>query len=633
MSRYIALRRIQIIVAIMMVLGVFIGAPATQAAPNAQVGIIPTDSISCDDYTIVANSRYDAENNTTRFSYAVTTLADADHDLSHWDLSLETCVAEDDIVGASHDFKFGTDPTTDVSGIKFDIEVLKGDTVNFWFDLAGYWPETMATAAIKASNAFCFKETIGPSCQMPSFYGIAGQKWHDVNGNGSPDNGESFLPGWTIQLQHPTGAISTTVTGDFGYYAFSGLPAGAYTVTEVLQSGWYQTYPAGGKHVIVLPQDETGDGIASDKDFGNHQLGSLNVTKVVDWGEVTPDTGQTFEICVAGPSFSEPNCQIADYDGGTLAWTDLIPGQYTVTETNPGAEWTVAGSGVDVTVPAGGSGSVTVTNSIDQPVYGSILVRKVTVPSDDSTEFPFTFESDGFALKDGESELFGGLVVGTYDIAELVPEGWDLIGVQCVEVQPTLSDDLPTFVYNANGVAVTLGAGDHAMCTFTNTEHIDLPDYDLSGFKWHDENGNGVWDDGEPGLAGWEITLMSGDLVLKTTTAADGSYVFTNLPPGAYTVAETQQPGWTQTFPADKGGKHSVTIADADVTGKSFGNRVPETPLYNLSGFKWEDMDGDGAWDSGEPGLAGWTITLEDEAGATKTTITGAGGAYAFTGL
>ena len=27
-----------------------------------------------------------------------------------------------------------------------------------------------------------------------------------------------------------------------------------------------------------------------------------------------------------------------------------------------------------------------------------------------------------------------------------------------------------------------------------------------------------------------------------------------------------------------------------------------------IHGTKWNDLDGDGVWDEGEPGLAGWTI-------------------------
>jgi hypothetical protein len=50
------------------------------------------------------------------------------------------------------------------------------------------------------------------------------------------------------------------------------------------------------------------------------------------------------------------------YNGGTATWSDLIPGNYTVTETNPGAEWTVVVSGSPATVVAGQTAEAGVTN-------------------------------------------------------------------------------------------------------------------------------------------------------------------------------------------------------------------------------------------------------------------------------
>jgi SdrD B-like domain len=52
------------------------------------------------------------------------------------------------------------------------------------------------------------------------------------------------LPNWCIQL---TGTVSaTTLTDASGNYTFTGLPDGTYTVCEVVQSGWQQTFPGSG---------------------------------------------------------------------------------------------------------------------------------------------------------------------------------------------------------------------------------------------------------------------------------------------------------------------------------------------------------------------------------------------------
>lgn len=92
-------------------------------------------------------------------------------------------------------------------------------------------------------------------------------------------------------------------------------------------------------------------------------VGDLEVIKVVNWGSATPDQGKTFEICVTGPSFPQGDCKNVDFDGGVKVWQDLIPGTYTVVETDPGVEWTVSGNNVQVNVPAGGSAQATITNS------------------------------------------------------------------------------------------------------------------------------------------------------------------------------------------------------------------------------------------------------------------------------
>ena len=182
--------------------------------------------------------------------------------------------------------------------------------------------------------------------------------------------------------------------------------------------------------------------------------------------------------------------------------------------------------------------------------------------------------------------------------------------------------------------SVTISDADVADVNFGNRVP-ETPTYSLSGAKWNDLDGDGARDAGEPTLSGWTIQLRNAadELIDTAVTDANGAYRFDGLEAGDYTVSEVQQSGWTQTFPAAPG-THAVTIAQADVTGKDFGNHVPETPTYGISGIKWEDTDGDGTRDAGEVVLAGWTIELRNAAGnVIATAVTDASGAYAFTGL
>jgi hypothetical protein len=57
--------------------------------------------------------------------------------------------------------------------------------------------------------------------------------WQDLNRNGIQDAGEPGFPGVTVRLTKPDGTIVTTVTNAAGFYQFTNLPTGTYTVCFV----------------------------------------------------------------------------------------------------------------------------------------------------------------------------------------------------------------------------------------------------------------------------------------------------------------------------------------------------------------------------------------------------------------
>ena len=83
---------------------------------------------------------------------------------------------------------------------------------------------------------------------------------------------------------------------------------------------------------------------------------------------------------------------------------------------------------------------------------------------------------------------------------------------------------------------------------------------EIHGSKWNDLDGDGVWDDGEPGLENWKIYLDenangqwdSGELY--DLTDSSGDYSFADLEAGIYVVAEFLQLGWRQTYPSGSPG-------------------------------------------------------------------------------
>jgi serine-aspartate repeat-containing protein C/D/E len=158
----------------------------------------------------------------------------------------------------------------------------------------------------------------------------------------------------------------------------------------------------------------------------------------------------------------------------------------------------------------------------------------------------------------------------------------------------------------------------------------------ISGSKFLDANGNGVKDSGEGGQAGVTITISgpSGFTPQSVVTAADGTFSFTGVPFGTYTVAETVPPGFQQTVPGGSGTlTATLNVSTPTVSALSFGNQAIAAP-GSISGTKFLDSNSNGVRDAGENGLAGVTIILHAAGPGTPVmTTTAADGSYSFTGL
>jgi len=148
-----------------------------------------------------------------------------------------------------------------------------------------------------------------------------------------------------------------TVGYNGGVLTWDNLMPGTYNVSE--------TYP-GLEWTVTGEGDVTVVGGATTQTTITNNTyaapGSLDVTVIVDWDGATPDITKTFEICISGPSYPDNDCKTVGYNGGVLTWDNLIPGTYSVTETDPGPEWTVTGEG-DATVVGGAATQATIINT------------------------------------------------------------------------------------------------------------------------------------------------------------------------------------------------------------------------------------------------------------------------------
>ncbi|MCX6356835.1 MAG: VWA domain-containing protein, partial [Candidatus Aureabacteria bacterium] len=156
--------------------------------------------------------------------------------------------------------------------------------------------------------------------------------------------------------------------------------------------------------------------------------------------------------------------------------------------------------------------------------------------------------------------------------------------------------------------------------------------------QFEDSNFNGVQEAGEPDLGGWEFTLTVPDGSAYTAVTDDAGNAFfldKMTANGTYTVAATAAndwDNWTNSTPLSR----TNTRTDdrpLDEWIAHFGSA-----RYSLiEGVKFQDLNGNGIWDQGEPTQSGGEIGLYDLQSGKWTQLdqgtAGSDGHVAFTGL
>ncbi|OGM13095.1 hypothetical protein A3A76_01735 [Candidatus Woesebacteria bacterium RIFCSPLOWO2_01_FULL_39_23] len=175
---------------------------------------------------------------------------------------------------------------------------------------------------------------------------IKGFKWHDENGNGERDcevnltdglNGmnsddlcEPRLAGWTIFIDEngnqtlDEGEKSTTTSDNpnhYGAYRFKPLTPGIYSVCEVQQEGWTQTYPDGCHTVNVLMDFSSEESENYDRkplyNFGNTETEEEILSLEIEKSNNAPDTASagitvTYTLTVTNTGNADLNVAIKD---------------------------------------------------------------------------------------------------------------------------------------------------------------------------------------------------------------------------------------------------------------------------------------------------------------------------------
>ena len=503
--------------------------------------------------------------------------------------------------------------------------------------------------------------------------------WEDINGNGIQDTDENGLSDIQLNLSGVTGGgitVSRTVTTDEnGKYVFGDLLPGTYSLILVNPS-MYQFSPSdegnddnndsdGIEGVVsgnVINSGEHVDNI----DFG--LTGGVNIGDFV-WDDLNgngiQDSGEPgisgIEITLAGSTFGgNPVSRNVKTDAeGKYLFTAVNPGNYILTvifptgyiparamtgfdrekdsnlsENQNSIELIVDSNNSDLSIDFG----LVKLGSIGDLVWEDLNcngiredeepgVEGVVVSLDGVDIYSAIIQRNTITDVNG-NYLFSNLKPGLYTVTFTLPEGYE---------------------FSAAMINVAeLKSGDYIL-------NIDAPLYrraTVGDYVWNDINENGIQEAGEPGMEGIKVTLtgiLSNEIVEKeTTTDADGAYVFDLLKPGTYSLTFEIPEGYNPT--SQYTGTTTEDDSDIDENGAvidivllSNQKRTDiDAGLSNIGNasigdFVWEDVNGNGIQEAGEPGISGVNIRLEgitvNGSAVSGETFTNSNGGYIFNNL
>jgi len=146
--------------------------------------------------------------------------------------------------------------------------------------------------------------------------------------------------------------------------------------------------------------------------------------------------------------------------------------------------------------------------------------------------------------------------------------------------------------------------------------------------KFYDVNGNGIYDNGDYLIKGWRINVT--DPLGVTNTYYTPRVVDVTGNPGIYIVTEELPAGWEQTAVAVNGVyikppkvTANVNIPNGGTYSVLYGNRKLPPPPAKLIVNKFNDTDGNGAFDEGiDITITGWKINVTDPHAVTTTYFT-----------
>ncbi len=351
--------------------------------------------------------------------------------------------------------------------------------------------------------------------RTPTPINVGNFVWDDLDQDGRQDTGEPGLANVTVQLWNSakTQLIDSDVTDVNGNYTLIAPTPGDYRVRVVLPGG----------SDSFSPKDLAGGDDTDDSDI-NPTGTNLGFTDIYTFGSnlISITTIDAGIIVFRTPT---PTRTPTPVNIGNFVWDDLDhDGRQDAGEPGiPGVTvqlWNTAKTQLLYSTITNASGNYFVV----APTPGDYRIR-VVLPN----------FSDSFSPKNqagGDDQLD----------SDINPTGTD---IGFTDIFNIASNVISTTLYDA-GIIV------YRTPTPTRTQ----TPINLGNFVWHDLNGNGIQDAGEPGIGGITVQLWNDEKTImfdSTVTNSNGNYFVIAPTPGDYRIRVIRPAGSTFS-PTDQGG-------------------------------------------------------------------------------
>ncbi|HLF90345.1 MAG TPA: SdrD B-like domain-containing protein, partial [Anaerolineales bacterium] len=463
---------------------------------------------------------------------------------------------------------------------------------------------------------------------------ITGQVFEDLNVDGTKDAGEGGLSGASVSANNAN--ITTDSTGFYTMY-LSLSDSSPILITEIDPAGYVSTNAIAGNGMTRVGSNALQiDTPLSGTVYANAYFGDALTSNVVTIaGQVWNDNGagggglangqrDGTEPGLAGAliQLSSGVSQTTTAGGNFLLYAP--PGQaITLMETNPGGYLStnaIPGNNAskidhDTLLIGSLSGGLTSSGNL----FGDVLASNVAVIS--GTVFDDSDENGQF--NGGESGIPNVLVTLEYETGSTVSILTDSNGEYQFTAAPgamlrilsagpggTYYPTTPESLYFVPAVA-----GTYPDNNFGYSDDGDVAV--ITGIVFDDVNSDGDQDFGEPGLAGAVITLDGTNPITTTGNGLiTGTFTYNVSQVDIYSLHETNPPGYRSSTPDDLnvvvsslGDSYYVDFGDtnSDATGTVFG-------------LVFDDLNGNGLQEVGEPGLPGVVISMTVTGGVVTAT-------------